>query len=79
MIGNEVICSGFQAKDNALLMIYGIFENNGDLELRIKAKNKQDKNDLLNYIKQYIWLLIYILINCSKFTKRSVIIWYIYI
>jgi hypothetical protein len=54
VIGNEVICSGFQAKDNALLMIYGIFENNGDLELRIKAKNKQDKNDLLNYIKQYI-------------------------
>jgi hypothetical protein len=33
-------------------MLYGIFENNGDLELKIKAKNQQDKINLLNYIKQ---------------------------
>lgn len=53
VIDNEVIVGG-KYSDSSIVLLYGVFESNGDLELRIKAQNDSIKPILMNKCKELL-------------------------
>ena len=52
IIDNEIICAGLNEKKDVVL-IYGIYEASGDMELRIKAKTSEEMARILKVVKLY--------------------------
>ena len=52
IIDNEIICAGLNEKREVIL-IYGIYESSGNMEVRIKAKTPEEMRNILKVIKLY--------------------------
>jgi len=52
IIDNEIICAGLNDKKEVIL-IYGIYESSGNMEVRIKAKTSEEMRNILKVIKLY--------------------------
>ena len=52
IIGNEIICAGASQKGEVFL-VYGVYNPNGVLEIRLKGKNKDELKEINRVIKLF--------------------------
>jgi len=56
VIENEVICGAKNTKTNNILLLYGIFNNNGKLDVTVKSNDDNDVNNVFAFIQsKYCW------------------------
>lgn len=52
IIDNEIICAGLNEKKD-MILVYGIYEASGNMEVRIKAKTQEEMGRIMKVIKLY--------------------------
>lgn len=52
IIDNEIICAGLN-EQKEIILIYGIYNPNGNVEIRIKAKTQTEMSRIMKVVKLY--------------------------
>ena len=52
IIDNEIVCAGLNERKE-IILVYGIYEASGNMEVRIKAKTPEEMARIMKVIKLY--------------------------